>query len=151
MIKRLVNRIHIFFRKYYENRINLPFGIASFVGNVAFIQLDKTEYLTINAPSRLLSDITIMTHDMRPLLRFSYWPKNQNWAEDYKPPIIECIVEIGRGIQVREVGSSDWELVTIEDPRVEQLKDLFLSFAFYQPLRAEHKRKLLEVAGAKKN
>lgn len=150
MIKRLVNRIHVLLRSYYENRINLPFGIASFIGNIAFVQLNRTEFLTINSPSKRLSDLTVTTHDMRPLLRYSYWPKEQNWQEGYKPPVIETIVEI-RGFQVRELGASDWDLVTIEDPRVEQLKDMFLGFAFYQPLRAGHKQKLLEVVSAQQN
>lgn len=138
ILKSLRNKFRIAFRKYYEARISLPYGIAQFIGNVAQIQLNTREYLVLNPPSKYLGDIRVTTFDSRPLLTYKWWPNGAEWKEQM--PEVECIVEL-RGFQIRDLGKNEWEIMKdFEDPRLVHLKDLFLSFAFYPSLREEHKR-----------
>lgn len=130
-------------QQLYEELISLPHGIAQFIGNVASIQLTKLQYLVLTSPSKHLGDLYLTTYDSRPLLRYKWWPKGMEWKEDM--PECEVIVEL-RGMQVRDLGKEEWELVDMSDERLMHLRDLFLGFAFYQPLRKEHVREI-ENAG----
>ncbi len=147
MFKYLANVFKDKFRNAYESQINIQYGIHQFIANCAFVQLEKSEHLILSSPSPYLGEVTVSTHDMRPMLTYKYWPKNMEFREEM--PKVQCIIEL-RGLQVRSVGDTDWQLVTMEDERVKHLKDLFLAFAFYPSLRAEHKRKL-EVVSAQAN
>lgn len=160
MFKRLLAPFHSAFRRYYETRINVPFGIARFIGNVAFIQMGRDEYVTLPPTSPGTGAITLTAPDMRPKLRYTYWPKGMEWRENM--PEVEVIVEL-RGFQVRGVSEeysdvhcpdackwTNWDLVDITDPRVAPLKNLFLAFAFYLPLSDLNKRKM-EVASGTSN
>ncbi len=144
-MKKLKAKFLIWFRKRYEARVSLPFGISQFIANVAFIQLSKEEYIDLNPCSSAIGTIRVTTTDMRPMLTYKYWREGMEWTESL--PMIQVIVE-QRGFQLRELGAktaSEWELVTIEDARVAVLKDLFLAWAFYAGLRPDWKHKLPEV------
>lgn len=128
------------FREVYENRIQVKFGIHQFLNNVAFIQLSNEEQLTLPPASSYGYEITLTTVGLRPLLRYRYWPKGMEFKGDL--PEVEVIVEKNCLFQVRPAGQNiEWELVDLTDERVAVLKDLFLGFAFYPPLRPEWKVK----------
>lgn len=145
--KNLRSRINTAFRVYYENRISLKFGIAQFLGNVAFLQIGPDEYLELPPCEPGMGKITVTTTGIRPKLRYTYWPKGM--AHKEKMPEVEVIVEL-RGFQVRNLDgsqtddceASEWDLVGIDDERVAPLKNLFLGFAFYLPLQESHKLKV---------
>lgn len=131
-------------REWYSNRISLPYGINAFLGNVAFIQLEHNEHLFLNPCSAYVGTIHVTTVGMRPLLTYSLWVEGEEWKPEM--PKVQVIVE-ARGFQVKAQGApeTNWEVVSIDDKRVAPLKDLFLAFAFYAPLRAEWKRPNTEI------
>ncbi len=123
---------------YAETQLSLPYGVAQFIGNVAYVQITPEEAITLRSPSLRLSDIVVTAKDMRPLLTYRYWPKGMTWQAEM--PLVQAIVEINKGKVRLQVRSNDeWESVGITDERVAPLRDLFLSFSFYQPIRKEHK------------
>lgn len=127
------------FRETYENRIQVNYGIMQFLANFAFIQISNEESITLNPPSAYGSDIVVTTSGSRPVLTYRYWPKGKVY--DTGLPSVEVIVEKSGFFQVREAGSDqDWEIVRLTDERIAPLKDMFLGFAFYPPLRAEWKK-----------
>lgn len=145
LLKRITDPINRAFRKHYENRISLPYGMARFISNVAFIQLTHEQFVSL-MPCMGIADLWVTTVGLRPVLHYKVFL--EDWVQ------CECIIE-ERGLQVREEIEplegepqqwTDWEMVSIDDKRVEKLKDMFLGFAFYTPLLAEHKRPLLTVA-----
>jgi hypothetical protein len=130
------------FRTFYENRIQLPYGIRQFLANVAFLQLGPEESVMLNPPSAYCGDVLLTTVGARPHLLYPVWLPGMDYNKATMPKV-KVLVE-DRGIfQVKdaETPQADWELVTIKDPRISPLKDLFLGFAFYTPLRAEMKQK----------
>lgn len=141
----MFKRIREFFlRKYrtwYEDRINLQYGINQFLANVAFIQLTHEEFLILNPPSAYCGDIHLTTEGMRPVLTYSVWLEGMEYPKEHRHlPTAKVIVERDK-FQVWNQETSEWDYVTIKDERVRHLKDLFLAFAFYPPLRAEWKKK----------
>lgn len=131
------------FRLFYENRINLKYGISQFLANVAYIQLTHEEFVMLNPPSAWCGDIHLTTKGIRPLLSYPVWPNGMEYPEDPKAiPFVQVIVESNEKFQIKEgLNEGDWNAVTIADPRVAPLKDMFLSFAFHSPLRSEWKKK----------
>lgn len=125
------------FRKFYENRISIRHGYMQFLGNVAYIQISHEEYITLNPSSKRTGDIKVTTSGSRPVLNYKFWPPNVVYSESL--PEVTLILEEDR-ISVEEPHGS-WTIVDRKDPRVAALDDLFLSFAFYQPMRVEHKKK----------
>lgn len=146
------------FRRRYENRISLPYGRLQFLGNFAFIQMGPDEYVDINAPSkRIVTDVRLTATGARPVLTFRYWPAGMQWRADM--PAVSVIVEEKRTlIKFCDSTLPSLEGIFSEDPDLKdgwQVADgravigeivslldmMFLGFAFYQPLRAEHKKK----------
>jgi hypothetical protein len=146
IFKSIRDRINRLFRIYYENRISLPYGMARFMSNVAFIQLNAREFVEL-APCNGFGNPWVTVSGMRPLINYSVFVDGSSRMGDWMP--MQAIVE-SRGVQVRAQGSDDtaWELVKFDDPRVAPLKDMFLGFAFYAPLLASHKKPLEEKASA---
>jgi hypothetical protein len=145
-LKRITDFFKRLFRKYYEGRINLKFGVSQFIANVAFIQLTHEEFLMLSPPSAYCGDIHLTTVGMRPVLTYPVWVPGMAYPDDEKLPIVQAIIDSNEKFQVRdfrdEKNPGEWEPVTIQDPRVSPLKDLFLAFAFFCPLRTEFKRKI---------
>lgn len=133
--------IKTWFRKRYEARVNLRFGYLQFLGNFASLQLTPEEYVDLNSPSKRTGDIRITSNDARPMLAFKYWPPGKDWSEDL--PVVRLILEEKR-IMLSEQESEApaiWDNVELTHPIVNELKDLFLAFAFFPSMRPEHKKK----------
>lgn len=170
-MSRLAKRFRIWFRSWYEQQLSLPFGINQFLANFAFIQLTPHEYVELNPPSSHCGTLRLTSKDARPVVTFKYWPPGAEYKEFSN---VQVILEEGSRqtrnfrFQVREevpqmkvtsvdakektvtlegIGPSwtDWEIATLKDHRIEVLRDLFLGFAFYAPMRAEHKKKIVEA------
>ncbi len=171
IFKKIKIKIDRAFRKYYEKRISLPYGIARFLSNVAFIQLSNQEYVEL-APDGTVNSIWMTTLGMRPYLKYAVYNREVSYWQR-----VELIIE-QRGFQVRseteeslekrkevdainskkQLGAfleplpaavfqeEDWKLAQINDPRIEPLTDIFLSFAFYGSLTAAHKKKIEAAA-----
>lgn len=142
----------VWLRKWYESRINLRNGYLCFLANVAFIQLTHEEYVDLNAPSKFTGTVRVTSQGMRPVLTFKFWPTGEEWKKTL--PFVSVIIEekrlLARNVPVKKGDpEGEWETVTIEDPRVAPLEPLFHAFAFYQPLRADHKKKLSEAPSLK--
>lgn len=138
-LKKIRDTINRVFRIYYENLISLPFGVARFMGNVAFIQLNSREYVDLCPVPRVVN-LWVTVSGTRPVLYYSVYRKSlDQWAP------VQVVVE-QRGFNLKPQGAADetWELVDINHECLEPLKDIFLAFAFYAPLRADHK-KLIEA------
>lgn len=133
------------FRKRYENEVSLPYGILKFLGNFVMLQMGPEEYLDITAPSRrIVTNIRITPNGARPMLSYRYWPVGWEWREDL--PAVQVIIEEKRILfkcpQDTSIPNDPlWEVGHLEHPVIAPLRDLFLGFAFYQPMRAEHKKK----------
>lgn len=137
-------------RTWYERQINLDHGRLMFLGNVATLQLGPEEYIDINPCSKhIVSSIRITATGARPVLAFTHWPKGMEWREEM--PIVRVIIEEKRTL-IRLASTpceadsptdakAGWFVPQPNDPILPLLNDLFHAFAFYQPLRAEHKRK----------
>lgn len=140
MFKSLKEYIFRQFREWYENRISLPFGIRQFQANVAFIQVTNEEFLMLNPPSNYCGDIYLTVEGARPTLTYPVWLPGMEYPKDPKNlPVVNMIIENDSKFQIK--GETDWEPITLMDPRIAPLKDLFLGFAFYPSLRKEMKQK----------
>lgn len=78
------------------------------------------------------------------MLSYRYWPVGWEWREDL--PAVQVIIEEKRILfkcpQDTSIPNDPlWEVGHLEHPVIAPLRDLFLGFAFYQPMRAEHKKK----------
>ena len=165
MLKKIKNRALVWFRKRYENRISLPYGITRFISNIAFVQLTHEEMIDL-APLPRFAGAWVTTTGMRPVINYGVF--TTEWI------YVQLIVELDRGFQIHEelpeskkerlvieqanslannpqdmkpvpkpkFGTDDWEMATIDDPRVEPLKDMFLGFAFYAPFTASMKKRI---------
>ena len=158
-MSRLAKRFRIWFRSWYEQQLSLPFGINQFLANFAFIQLTPHEYVELNPPSSHCGTLRLTSKDARPVVTFKYWPPGAEYKEFSN---VQVILEEGSRqtrnfrFQVRQEAKAfsekgvetiwtDWEVATLKDHRIEVLRDLFLGFAFYAPMRAEHKKKIVEA------
>lgn len=115
--------------------------------------------MELSAPSKNSGLINVTANDARPMLTYKYWPKGMEWREEM--PLISVILEerrILRQINVTPVTGQaavglvvpldkdtdfgdDWVPIEIDDPWIQPLHPMFQAFAFYQPMRPEHKRK----------
>lgn len=145
----LRTKFNRWFRAYYENRVSIPWGIAQFMANVAYIQLNKEEYIELNPSSQRMGTIRLTTSDMRPMLTYKFWEEGKAWADDLRE--VQVIVEL-RGFQVKwkDQPANEWDLVVgiDTDPRIAVLKDLFISAAFYPGLRQEWKLSTMPLEAA---
>lgn len=134
-------------RKWYENRVSVKYGYLKLLGNVAMLQMSPGEYLDITSPNkRIVTDIRVSVTGVRPMLIYRYWPKGAAWETDF--PVTKVILEEKRISVCNE--NDVWFVAGEDDERVAALRDMFLSFAFYQPLRAEHKKKKVDAETEKK-
>lgn len=112
------------------------------MGNVAFIQLSPLEFVNMAAVPRAAS-LWLTVAGARPVLNYQAWipdPENDTMGE-WKP--VKVIVErTGFQVAAGDLAEPVWETVDITDPRVSPLRDVFLGFAFYASLLAEHKKPL---------
>lgn len=129
------------FRVHYENRINLQYGILQFIANFCALQFGPDEYIKLRPASLSMHQITVTPVGGRPKLHYSYWPRGMEYRPDF--PEVEVIVE-EKKLQVKNASDPEakWEVVSIDDERVNPLKDIFLASAFYPVMHAEQKRKI---------
>jgi len=172
LLEKLTHPFTRAFRRWYETTLNVPNGIARFIGNIAFIQLNHSEMLTLPPASLGMGEINVTSNDGRPMLTYKWWPKKMPYHHEM--PYVQVIVEL-RGFQVRHQTDDnlaarrlEWDLAAKEkraallpevqyvkdwtlcgtvssQPCLTLLRDFFLAFAFYLPLSESNKRKRLEV------
>lgn len=165
LLEKLTHPFTRAFRRWYETTLNVPNGIARFIGNIAFIQLNHSEILTLPPASLGMGEINVTSNDGRPMLTYKWWPKKMPYHHEM--PYVQVIVEL-RGFQVRHqtddnlaarrlgrdqgtefppIEYGEWGMrgTVSSDPCLTLLRDFFLAFAFYLPLSESNKRKRLEV------
>lgn len=129
--------------------IDAEFGVLKFIQNFAAIQVVQGESVTLNPPSGRVSDVTVVAAGGRPKLTYKYWPKRFEYREEM--PVVNVILEQDRILLQGESGAQDdWSVVTINDSRIKPLHPMFDAFAFYMPMRAEHKLATKKDADAQK-
>lgn len=125
------------FPGYLQRRQDVKFGVLKFIQNFAYVQLQAERCIDLTAPTLKVSDIRVTGAAARPRLTYQYWPKKFEYKE--KMPMVSVILEENR-ILCRDEPVGDWEVVTIDDPRLVPLHALFQAAAFYSFMRPEHKK-----------
>ena len=137
---RAMNWLSNWFRRTDSKAQTLRRGYLNLLSNVALIQMSPEERVMLSSPSKRTGDVTVTVSGMRPTLGFTYWPPGVAWSEAL--PVVSLILEPER--ISKRVGDGNvelWSIVTMDDPAVRELNSLFMAFAYYQPIRADHKRK----------